>query len=224
MRMGISIGDELAGLYTVIGVLAALAARVRDGQGEAVDVALTESSFSLLEAVLPEYAATGKVTVRNRQPLTWRRAQQRLPDARRRMAGNRCKRSSDLPALRDTHRPARTRRRSALRHQSGAHRQQRRTRRDHRKLDPLVRSRGSERCARGRRRAGRTGDVDRRYRRRSAIYRPRRHRAVRTTPETWSKTYLPVPRLAEHPARLDHAAGKIGRDQRRALLEFGLEP
>jgi formyl-CoA transferase len=64
MRMGISIGDELAGLYAVIGVLAALNARTRDGRGDSVDVALTESAFSLLEAILPEYGAVGTIAGR----------------------------------------------------------------------------------------------------------------------------------------------------------------
>jgi formyl-CoA transferase len=64
MRMGISIGDELAGLYAAIGVLAALVARNRDGKGDRVDVSLIESCFSLLEGALPEYAALG--TIRGR--------------------------------------------------------------------------------------------------------------------------------------------------------------
>ena len=64
MRLGISIGDELAGLYAVIGVLAALFARKRDGRGDAIDVSLAESCFSVLEATLPEFAHAGKVARR----------------------------------------------------------------------------------------------------------------------------------------------------------------
>jgi crotonobetainyl-CoA:carnitine CoA-transferase CaiB-like acyl-CoA transferase len=64
VRVGVSIGDSVAGLYAVIGVLAALWQRDRaagDGQGRTIDVALTESILSLMEGMLPEYGALGKV-------------------------------------------------------------------------------------------------------------------------------------------------------------------
>jgi crotonobetainyl-CoA:carnitine CoA-transferase CaiB-like acyl-CoA transferase len=64
VRVGISIGDSVAGLYAAIGVLAALWARDRgggDGQGRTIDVALTESILSLMEGMLPEYGALGKI-------------------------------------------------------------------------------------------------------------------------------------------------------------------
>jgi crotonobetainyl-CoA:carnitine CoA-transferase CaiB-like acyl-CoA transferase len=64
MRTGVSIGDEIAGLYAVVGALAGLLARNRDGRGDTVDVSLTESCFSLLEATLPEYVQAGKVNRR----------------------------------------------------------------------------------------------------------------------------------------------------------------
>ena len=64
VRVGVSIGDSISGLYAVIGLLAALWARDRphgDGTGRTVDVALTESILSLMEGMLPEYGALGKV-------------------------------------------------------------------------------------------------------------------------------------------------------------------
>ena len=64
MRVGISIGDEIAALYSVIGVLAALHARDRDGAGDTIDVSLIESTFSLLEGALPEYVHGGTVARR----------------------------------------------------------------------------------------------------------------------------------------------------------------
>jgi formyl-CoA transferase len=64
MRVGISIGDEIAALYSVIGVLAALHARDRDKVGDAIDVSLIESTFSLLEGALPEYVHGGTVAKR----------------------------------------------------------------------------------------------------------------------------------------------------------------
>lgn len=58
-RVGVSLGDTLAGLYAAIGVLMALlsAARGSDVRGETVDVALTEAVLSIMESVVPEYSA-----------------------------------------------------------------------------------------------------------------------------------------------------------------------
>jgi crotonobetainyl-CoA:carnitine CoA-transferase CaiB-like acyl-CoA transferase len=65
MRMGISIGDEIAALYAVVGVLAALHGRARDRVGETIDVSLIESAFSLLQGALPEYVHAGHVARRS---------------------------------------------------------------------------------------------------------------------------------------------------------------
>ena len=59
VRIGISIGDSLAALHAVIGALAALQHRHRTGQGQVVDVALTESVFNMMESMLPEYDFAG---------------------------------------------------------------------------------------------------------------------------------------------------------------------
>ncbi|MCG3088027.1 CaiB/BaiF CoA transferase family protein [Sporosarcina cyprini] len=66
VRVGIAIGDMIAGLYAVIGTLMALRARDKDAdrQGQVVDVALYEAVFSLLEGILPEYDLTGQVRER----------------------------------------------------------------------------------------------------------------------------------------------------------------
>jgi crotonobetainyl-CoA:carnitine CoA-transferase CaiB-like acyl-CoA transferase len=64
VRVGISIGDSLAGVYAAFGVMAALWQRDRangDGKSRIVDVALTESMLSMMEGMLPEYGALGKV-------------------------------------------------------------------------------------------------------------------------------------------------------------------
>jgi crotonobetainyl-CoA:carnitine CoA-transferase CaiB-like acyl-CoA transferase len=58
VRVGVSIGDSLAGMYAVIGLLAALWQRDRvngDGKPRDIDVALTEGVLSLMEGMLPEY-------------------------------------------------------------------------------------------------------------------------------------------------------------------------
>ena len=55
LKVGVSLGDAIAALFATIGTLAALHRRDVTGRGEIVDVALYESVFSLLEAILPEY-------------------------------------------------------------------------------------------------------------------------------------------------------------------------
>ncbi|MBS7707774.1 CaiB/BaiF CoA transferase family protein [Chelatococcus asaccharovorans] len=64
VRVGLSVGDEIAALYAAFGTLAALQARRRDGRGDHIDVSLVEGLFSLSEALLPEYAHAGRVTER----------------------------------------------------------------------------------------------------------------------------------------------------------------
>jgi crotonobetainyl-CoA:carnitine CoA-transferase CaiB-like acyl-CoA transferase len=62
VRVGVSIGDTLAALHGVIGVLLALRHREVDGGlGQVVDVALYESVFNVMESLLPEYDAFGAV-------------------------------------------------------------------------------------------------------------------------------------------------------------------
>lgn len=61
VRAGVSLGDTLAALHGVIGVLLALQARQRTGRGQVVDVALYESVFNCMESLLPEYSAFGAV-------------------------------------------------------------------------------------------------------------------------------------------------------------------
>ena len=64
VRVGVSIGDTLAALHGVIGILLALQERQRSGRGQVVDVALYEAVFNCMESLLPEYSAFGVV----RQP------------------------------------------------------------------------------------------------------------------------------------------------------------
>jgi len=62
VRVGVSLGDTLAALHGVIGVLGALRHReVNGGLGQVVDVALYESVFNVMESLLPEYDAFGAV-------------------------------------------------------------------------------------------------------------------------------------------------------------------
>lgn len=61
VRVGVSIGDTLAALHGVIGILLALQERQRSGRGQVVDVALYEAVFNCMESLLPEYSAFGAV-------------------------------------------------------------------------------------------------------------------------------------------------------------------
>ncbi|HEX4842694.1 MAG TPA: CaiB/BaiF CoA-transferase family protein [Limnobacter sp.] len=65
VRVGISIGDSLAGLHAVIGALMALQHRNKTGKGQVVDVALYESVFNMMESLLPEYDFAGVVRKRS---------------------------------------------------------------------------------------------------------------------------------------------------------------
>jgi len=61
-RLHISLGDSLAGMYAVQGILAALYRRdALGGTGQVIDVSLMESCFSLLESTVPEYDRLGVV-------------------------------------------------------------------------------------------------------------------------------------------------------------------
>ena len=68
VRVGVSIGDTLASLHGVIGVLMALHHRhatrspqAPRGLGQVVDVALYEAVFNCMESLLPEYGMFGAV-------------------------------------------------------------------------------------------------------------------------------------------------------------------
>jgi formyl-CoA transferase len=68
VRVGVSIGDTLASLHGVIGVLMAMQHRHNSisleapkGRGQVIDVALYEAVFNCMESLLPEYSAFGAV-------------------------------------------------------------------------------------------------------------------------------------------------------------------
>jgi formyl-CoA transferase len=62
VRVGVSIGDTIAALHGVIGVLLALYHRkVNGGTGQVIDVALYEAVFNCMESLLPEFSAFGAV-------------------------------------------------------------------------------------------------------------------------------------------------------------------
>jgi len=61
VRVGVSLGDTLAALHGVIGILMALHERGKSGRGQVIDVALYEAVFNCMESLVPEYSAFGAV-------------------------------------------------------------------------------------------------------------------------------------------------------------------
>ena len=61
VRPNLSIGDTISGIHAALGIAMALLEQKRSGVGQVVDVALYESMFNLLEAVVPEFDGAGVV-------------------------------------------------------------------------------------------------------------------------------------------------------------------
>jgi len=61
VRPNLSIGDTISGIHAALGIAMALLEKQRSGKGQVVDVALVESMFNLMEAVVPEYDGNGVV-------------------------------------------------------------------------------------------------------------------------------------------------------------------
>lgn len=64
-RLGVSIGDSLAGTFGCLGALAALRERETSGKGQIVDASLYESVLQMMESLVPEYDALGHVRERS---------------------------------------------------------------------------------------------------------------------------------------------------------------
>jgi CoA:oxalate CoA-transferase len=71
-RPGYSIGDMAGGLFTAIGVLAALVERASSGRGQHVDVSMLDCQVALMENAIVRHCATGEVPgpIGTRHPLT----------------------------------------------------------------------------------------------------------------------------------------------------------
>ena len=61
VRPNISMGDSLAAIHAALGIALALLHRDRGGRGQVVDVALYESMFNLMEAIVPEFDGAGAI-------------------------------------------------------------------------------------------------------------------------------------------------------------------
>ena len=63
VRPNLSIGDSIAGIHAALGIALAIIeqSRTQSSQGQVVDVAIYESMYNLMEAVIPEYDGAGIV-------------------------------------------------------------------------------------------------------------------------------------------------------------------
>jgi crotonobetainyl-CoA:carnitine CoA-transferase CaiB-like acyl-CoA transferase len=61
VRPNLSIGDTISGIHAALGICIALLEQKKSGSGQVVDVALYESMFNLMEAVIPEYDGVGVI-------------------------------------------------------------------------------------------------------------------------------------------------------------------
>ncbi len=64
-RAGISIGDSLAAMHSVVGIMMALHHKEKTGRGQVIDAALYESVLAVMENLVTEYDLTGYVRERS---------------------------------------------------------------------------------------------------------------------------------------------------------------
>ncbi len=69
-RVGVSIGDIAAGLFSVIGILSALRVKDVSGKGQEIDISMLDCQIALLENSISRYMATGVAPkpIGNRHP------------------------------------------------------------------------------------------------------------------------------------------------------------
>ncbi|MBS3785919.1 MAG: CoA transferase [Gammaproteobacteria bacterium] len=65
VRMGISIGDTLAGMHGAMGAMMAMHERNQSGRGQMIDSAIYESVMTVMESLIPEYEKTGRIRERS---------------------------------------------------------------------------------------------------------------------------------------------------------------
>ena len=63
-RVGISLGDSLAGTLACLGAMMALHHREKTGEGQMIDSAIYEAVLAMMESLVPEYTETGFVRER----------------------------------------------------------------------------------------------------------------------------------------------------------------
>ena len=64
VRVGYSIGDIGAGMFTAVGILAALHERQKSGEGQMIDIAMMDCQMAFLENAFVRYLSTGEIPER----------------------------------------------------------------------------------------------------------------------------------------------------------------
>lgn len=64
VKVGASVGDITAGLFTAIGILSALHEREKSGKGQMLDISMLDCQMSILENAFMRYFATGEIPIR----------------------------------------------------------------------------------------------------------------------------------------------------------------
>jgi len=70
IRVGASIGDIIAGIFTAVGILTALYNREKTGKGQKIDVAMLDCQVAILENAIARYLVSGEIPkpIGNRHP------------------------------------------------------------------------------------------------------------------------------------------------------------
>jgi len=63
-RVGVSLGDSLAGLFAALGAVLAVYSRTSTGRGQVVDSAIYEAVLALMESILPDWELAGETRER----------------------------------------------------------------------------------------------------------------------------------------------------------------
>ena len=82
-RAGVPVSDIFTGVYSVIGILAALQQRERTGKGCYVDTALVDSTVGVLANQAMNFLVSGEVPQAHRQRASQHRALSGVPGGRR---------------------------------------------------------------------------------------------------------------------------------------------
>ena len=64
VRVGASIGDIMAGVFTALGIVAALHERERSGEGQYIDTSMMDVQAAILENPITRYLVTGRIPER----------------------------------------------------------------------------------------------------------------------------------------------------------------
>ena len=126
--------DLIAGLYTALGIVAALRTRDRDGRGQAVEASMMNGMISMLAYLSAAQLATGADAAADRQRPSDRLALRPVPRLRRAGGGRALDHTDALP-LPAGDRPVASSGGRALRHQCQAGREPGRAERAHRRGD-----------------------------------------------------------------------------------------